>query len=57
VNEGESINRSSKFGGEDRLLRKGRNMKGRRQGEEEMGETKKRKRRWRTRERENINEV
>jgi hypothetical protein len=38
MNEGESINRRSKFGGQDRLLRKERNMKGRRQGEQERGE-------------------
>jgi hypothetical protein len=39
MNEGEPINRRSKFVGEDRLLRKGRNMKGRRQRErgEERG--------------------
>jgi len=38
MNEGETTNRGAKFCGEERLLRKGRNMKGRGQGEEARGE-------------------
>jgi len=38
VNEGEAVNRGAKFGGEERLLRKWSNVKGRGQGEEALGE-------------------
>ena len=38
MNEGETTNRGAKFGGEEILLRNGRNMKGRDQGEETLGE-------------------